>query len=113
MHQQGFRRNDGGGYVSRNDPIAWDRSSFYVVAAAAQRLLEQGRELALPAGYDGEALDRVVFATGWNDRDVVVDERQGREMAAIAKMLMERHGDVLRPEEKRAAEVVREVVRLS
>uniref|UniRef100_UPI003F491391 hypothetical protein n=1 Tax=Amycolatopsis sp. CA-096443 TaxID=3239919 RepID=UPI003F491391 len=61
----------------------------------------------------GGYVERVVFATGWNDRDVFVDERQGREMAAIATMLLECHSDVLESEEKSAAEVVREVVRPS
>lgn len=80
-------RKVGSCYVSRSAP--GELIPPFEVAHAARRLIEAGEKVWLPQGYDVSVLNQITYQTGFYETDVNVSLRQGAELAAIARHLLE------------------------
>lgn len=109
MYNKLFHRDGNAGYVSYSEGT-WNMSPVYKVASAADRLIEDGHQVALPEGYDAETLGRIRWATGFYEQQVNVSDRQGNEVAQIARTLEADHGAELTPAERKAVGEVLETV---
>lgn len=102
-------RNGASGYLTCSVD-AFSLSPVYVTAASARRLLRSGEDVVLPEGYSLDTLGNITWLTGAYGAEVRVSERQGREIAQLARELIDRHAGKLEPAELEGARHVIEII---
>ncbi|MEV6357941.1 hypothetical protein [Streptomyces hydrogenans] len=94
--EDGYLCRAGAVWLSRTPRITRRPSPVYLTAAAAWRLVFRGYDVALPEGYDLDALDRIMAWTiSSSTEHVTLDERKAREIGEIARDLADHHAELL------------------
>ncbi|KAB7850156.1 hypothetical protein [Streptomyces mobaraensis] len=79
-----------GDYMSRSNGPMYP-SPAHTVAATVLRLLSEGHAVELPDGYTTDTLEAITWTTGHRLETVRLSERQGQELAQIARTLGTAH----------------------